>query len=261
MGGKELPLAPAGVLPLKAPEVERQHLDIHKPKPVHSWREFSGEIGIIVVGVLIALAAEQTVQFLHHRTQVAEVSEALNQELSYNLAVLKDTVDLQPCLDRRLAEIDRWSVAASSGHPIQQMGEFGRLPAQIFHSAIWRATSGSSIDLLPLDKRISYARFYDGFGNVDRIRDNVREKWSDVANLEGAEALTKRETLRVSHDIRDIRAGYEALKSNFESVEQQIATELRIKPKANGTSTTTRAFLNKRRAEFCKSLIGDRTSG
>ena len=27
------------------------------PKPLHGWREFAGEVGIIVVGVLIALAA------------------------------------------------------------------------------------------------------------------------------------------------------------------------------------------------------------
>jgi len=25
------------------------------PKPLHGWREFAGEVGIIVIGVLIAL--------------------------------------------------------------------------------------------------------------------------------------------------------------------------------------------------------------
>ena len=33
-------------------------MDIHKPKPVHNWRELLTEIGTIVIGVLIALAAE-----------------------------------------------------------------------------------------------------------------------------------------------------------------------------------------------------------
>lgn len=267
MEDSEQPLAPAGtrsggdVPQIVAIEAERQHLDIHKPKQVHSWREFLSEIGTIVVGVLIALAAEQAVESLHHRTQVAELSEALNQELSYNLAVLKDTVDLQPCLDRRLAEIARWSVSASSGPAVQQVGEFGRLPGQIFHTAIWRAASGSSVDLLPLNKRISYAHFYDGFGNVDRIRDDVREKWSDIANLEGADALTKREALRITHDIRDIRTSSELLKANFQSVRRQIATELRIAPGENGMTPTIRTFLHKRRAEFCKSLTGESPSG
>ena len=232
-------------------------MDIHKPKPVHNWREFFGEIGIIVAGVLIALAAEQAVESLHHRAQVAELSNGLNQELAYNLTVLKDTVDLRPCLDRRLAEIARWSVSASSGRPIQQVGEFGRLPGQIFHTAIWRAASGSSVDLLPLDKRISYAHSYDGFGNVERIRDGVGERWNSIAEFEGVDALTKREALHISHDIRDIRVAHDLLKANFESVKHQIATELRVAPSENGISPTTRTFLNKRRAEFCRSIVSE----
>jgi len=36
-------------------------MEIHKPKPIHNWREFLKEVGIIVLGVGIALAAEQAV--------------------------------------------------------------------------------------------------------------------------------------------------------------------------------------------------------
>jgi drug/metabolite transporter (DMT)-like permease len=37
------------------------------PKPLHGWREFAGEVGIIVIGVLIALGAEQFVGKIHQR--------------------------------------------------------------------------------------------------------------------------------------------------------------------------------------------------
>jgi hypothetical protein len=30
-------------------------MEIHKPKPVHGWRDFAKEVGIIVLGVLSAL--------------------------------------------------------------------------------------------------------------------------------------------------------------------------------------------------------------
>jgi hypothetical protein len=30
-------------------------MHFHLPKPLHGWREFIGEVGIIVIGVLIAL--------------------------------------------------------------------------------------------------------------------------------------------------------------------------------------------------------------
>lgn len=36
-------------------------MHFHLPKPLHGWREFAGEVGIVVFGVLIALGAEQVV--------------------------------------------------------------------------------------------------------------------------------------------------------------------------------------------------------
>lgn len=229
-------------------------MDIHKPKPIHNWREFLGEIGIIVIGVLIALAGEQTVESLHHRSQVAELSEALNVELAHNLAVLKDTVELKPCIDQRLTEISKWSRSVSEGDPLQLAGEFGRLPGQIFLTAIWRST-GTSLELLPLDKRINYARFYDNFANGDRIRDEMRDKWSNLADFEGATTLTARELLQISHDIRDIRRDNERLISNYISVKGRMGTNLHIVPKKNGESPASTNYLTQRRVEFCKSLL------
>ena len=49
-------------------------MDIHKPKPWHNVREFLKEYVIIVIGVLTALGAEQTVEWLHWR-HLAEKAE------------------------------------------------------------------------------------------------------------------------------------------------------------------------------------------
>jgi len=59
-------------------------MEVHKPKPVHTWGELIGEIGIIVLGVLIALGAWQVVEILHWRHQVAETRVALRSELGDN---------------------------------------------------------------------------------------------------------------------------------------------------------------------------------
>ena len=37
-------------------------MGLQQLKPLRGWREFSGEVGIIVLGVLIALGAQQVVQ-------------------------------------------------------------------------------------------------------------------------------------------------------------------------------------------------------
>ena len=47
-------------------------MDIHKPKPVHTWREFASEIIVIVIGISIALGAEQVVEGFRQRHQVEQ---------------------------------------------------------------------------------------------------------------------------------------------------------------------------------------------
>ena len=56
-------------------------MEIHKPKPVHNWREFLAEILVIVTGVLIALTAEQIVEALHWRHKVEQAEAAIRIEL------------------------------------------------------------------------------------------------------------------------------------------------------------------------------------
>jgi type IV secretory pathway VirB2 component (pilin) len=47
-------------------------MQVHLPEPLHGWREFAGEVGIIVLGVLIALAAQQIVEAIHGNAQARE---------------------------------------------------------------------------------------------------------------------------------------------------------------------------------------------
>lgn len=53
----------------------------HIPKPLHGWREFTGEVGIIVLGVLVALGAEQVVEYFHHRAELRDAENAMTSEL------------------------------------------------------------------------------------------------------------------------------------------------------------------------------------
>ena len=63
-------------------------MHIHKPKALHGWREFVGEIGVIVCGVLIAIALGQTVEALHHRGEAKEMIRKLRVESVENRRVL-----------------------------------------------------------------------------------------------------------------------------------------------------------------------------
>lgn len=64
-------------------------MHFHLPKPIHGWRGFAGEVGIIVVGVLIALGAEQIVETIHWREQTRATREALYSDAVDNLGAAK----------------------------------------------------------------------------------------------------------------------------------------------------------------------------
>ena len=66
-------------------------LDVHVPHPTHTWKDFFIHIATIVVGLLIAIALEQTVEYLHHRQQVTETRNALRieQKKDINLFALE----------------------------------------------------------------------------------------------------------------------------------------------------------------------------
>lgn len=81
-------------------------MHIHRPKAPHGLREFLTKIGIIVVGILIALSAEQVVEQLHWRERVHEAREQLLTENGANSAAALRLLTVAPCLDQQLAEAD-----------------------------------------------------------------------------------------------------------------------------------------------------------
>jgi hypothetical protein len=88
----EEPTSPeAETLPTPLPKLPAEEptpmLDVH---PAHhaanTWREFFIHIATIVLGLLIAVGLEQTVEKIHHRREVDETREALRKERVENYA-------------------------------------------------------------------------------------------------------------------------------------------------------------------------------
>lgn len=80
-------------------------MHFHLPKPLHGWREFVGEVGIIVVGVLIALFAEQLVEDWRWRSDVRAADQRMSKEISYDVTLAYERFAIVPCLRPRLAEL------------------------------------------------------------------------------------------------------------------------------------------------------------
>jgi hypothetical protein len=81
-------------------------MHVHKPKATHGLKEFLSEIGIIVVGVLIALSAEQLVEQFHWNERMREVHEQLLTETAANANSALFWLAVSPCWDRQVKQLD-----------------------------------------------------------------------------------------------------------------------------------------------------------
>lgn len=65
-------------------------MEVHPPEhPIHSWRDFFVHIATIVVGLLIAIGLEQSVEALHRRHLLHQAETKLEDELRDNRELLR----------------------------------------------------------------------------------------------------------------------------------------------------------------------------
>jgi hypothetical protein len=166
-------------------------MHFHLPKPLHGWREFAGEVGIIVVGVLIALAAEQVVEAAHWREQMRETREELNSEAQQNLAAVKWRLQQQPCLDRRLAEIGEIFRRHAAGGQIKLDGRIGR---PVFFSGSqtgWQiAVSSQALSHMSFPEKTQLANAFDNYQNFTEVLKREQDAWLRLGVLDHPEQLS-----------------------------------------------------------------------
>lgn len=147
-------------------------MHVHLPKPLHGWRALVGEIGIIVVGVLIALSAEQLVQSIHERQDVAQLRAALRAELADDRARWEGIRVRDRCTHWRLDALERW--VASAPHGARLVGNPFRVFLFNMHSSAWDlAKTSPAAAHIPLEERLTYASLY---GAIDNWRQFIDEE-------------------------------------------------------------------------------------
>ena len=94
-------------------------LDVHAPhRTVHTWKDFLVHIAAIVIGLIIAVSLEQTVEFFHHRHQREQLAAALKRDGEANRGYIKDDIaNAQGVLD--------WALGQAA--TLERVGPTGRL--------------------------------------------------------------------------------------------------------------------------------------
>jgi hypothetical protein len=148
-------------------------LDVHPPHhAATTWRDFFIHIATIVIGLLIAVGLEQTVEFLHHRHQLHQLEADLHAEGIRNLHIALDNIRGSEL--HRQAEADQYAEFLQAAREHRAPAAF---PAQfIMYTrpayAVWTvAQQNGTLDLLPREDALSYARLY---GIVQSAVDQVK---------------------------------------------------------------------------------------
>jgi hypothetical protein len=144
-------------------------MHVHLPKALHGWRELLKEVGIIVLGVLIALSAEQAVESLHWHQRAATARELLKRETRLHYVSDQERIISLPCLEAQLDHIEQTVLAAGSTmKPLPTFEDQGviyvyRAPHRPWDDSGWRSVIADGISpYLSSDERRVLPRLYQG---------------------------------------------------------------------------------------------------
>ena len=172
-------------------------MHFHLPKPLHGWRAFAGEVGIIVLGVLIALIAQQFAQSLQWRSDVRDFRSAVDSELEFDLAASEYRVRESPCVKHRLAELEQWSAAQHAGRALPLLREIG-FPRRINpDTAVWNSRGADLPAHVPIQARLAYSDLYDLIANQWELIEAERETWLGLNGFNHATKLSPDNLVRL----------------------------------------------------------------
>ena len=190
------------------------------PKPVHGWREFAGEVGIIVIGVGIALAADQLLERAHWKQVIDAEDQALVEEIQDNHGSLLVRVLMQPCIDRRLTELAEVFRRHDAGRPLGLIAPIGR-PSSFTGSktTLQMATADQSLSHMSLRRKQAIFDTYSSYDTFVPVADEERSGWRALQGLDRAASLDPA-------DWRELRKAYDGVVDNNASMKTNLRSDL-----------------------------------
>jgi hypothetical protein len=171
-------------------------LDVHPPHAsAHTWRDFFIHIATIVVGLIIAVGLEQSVEAIHRHHQMHQLQQDVQAECEANIArgfINLHHIDLDMAwlleLHNRIETLHTPAGKKSFVYPPVPVGYPGdprSTDRALFLEAVWsNARQAAIIDLLPQNDAQLYSRFYSIMEVQLHAFDNFTEDWEKIPAFE-----------------------------------------------------------------------------
>lgn len=203
------------------------------PKPLRGWRAFAGEVGIIVLGVLIALAAQQVAQGFQERAEAREARELIREELATYMGRLESRRVVRDCIANRLGELQALLDRAANGGPIDRPNWIGRPQFWTMLTVRWDAAAQSGrAALIPPAELAEYGLMYDWMRNTYDSMIIEQGDWAKLRTLEHVDSLTPQTAFDLNATLQDAR--FRAFRINGQTEElREIATRIKLPIRRN----------------------------
>jgi hypothetical protein len=197
-------------------------MHVHLPKPVQGWREFIGEVGIIVIGVLIALAGEQIAERMSWRKHVAEAKEDLHSELEGNLFNAQEQVLMAPCVEHRLDQLEQ-VVDHPPAMPWKLLPGHGLAPIRVWSASGWdSAVAAGTVTHMVPSERAEYAGVYSFVRRMQQLTFDEFAVATEFRMLERGGPLSEATQDRLRADIARVRGYNQVLTLGGTQISKEI---------------------------------------
>ena len=160
------------------------------PTPLNGWRVFVGEVGVIVLGVLIALGAQEAVETLRWREEVRRTEDALTIEIADSILHASERQMLNRCLSDRLAHLiakvstndglwrgDQMPIGRAATGVVTVVPTAYRTPNRRWNDNVWEAAKNSGVfNHMPRERVAAFSKIYarmDGLRTVNEAENQV----------------------------------------------------------------------------------------
>jgi hypothetical protein len=164
-------------------------IDVHPPQHAAiTLRDFFIHLGIVVLGILIAIGLEQTVELFHHRHQLREAREQIRAEIQTNLEWQRDvngpgTKAIAAHMGHNIAILR----AAEENTPAPDAVLDFSWKIQGFNDGAYRSASqNGAIALLPYDESEAYGDMYE------QQQITLESALALIAQVKSAQSITMR---------------------------------------------------------------------
>jgi hypothetical protein len=203
---------------------------VFKVEPPHGWGAVAWELAIVTLGVVIALAAQQTVESVNWTSQVADTREAVRAELEHDLGATEFMMQQRPCVTARLDQLGAWLAASRNGRMESMVNPIGRPSTHILWFSVWDIVkAGDVASHIPLDERLTYARSYAQLLNLQILLNRQTDGWATLSQFNHAQSLDHEDQMRLEQLLTMLRTVSELIRGNIVQVRVWTAG-LHLKP-------------------------------